>query len=72
MSAENRLPDYLNQMVQAATKVLTYTEGIDKKSFLNDGRTQDAVAMQLVRIGEAAGRIIAGFPDFIQENQNIF
>ena len=71
MTAENRLPDFIEEMVRSATDALTFTEGMDEKSFLDDIKTQRAVVMCLMIIGEAANRIVADFPDFARENQNI-
>ena len=36
MSAANRLPDYLDQMIQGATDAVTFTEGMDEGDFLAD------------------------------------
>ena len=69
MTAENRLPDFIEEMVRSATDALTFTEGMDEKSFLDDIKTQRAVVMCLMIIGEAANRIVADFPDFARENQ---
>ena len=66
MSNENRLPDYTERIVQTATLALTFTEGMDEESFLDDIKTQSAVAMCLINIGETASRIIAKYPDFAQ------
>ena len=71
MSAENRLPDYIEGMVQGATRAQTFTEEMDEVSFLEDIKIQSATAMCLVRIGEMANRIIARYPDFAQENPSI-
>ena len=71
MSNENRLPDYTERIVQAATLALTFTEGMDEESFLDDIKTQTAVAMCLINIGETASRIIDRYPDFAREKQDI-
>lgn len=52
----NRLPDYLDHMRQAATDACAFVEGLDKADFLEDKRTQQAVIMSLIIIGEAANR----------------
>lgn len=51
---ENRLPDYLDYMLEAAQQACSYTEGQCKKDFIADKRTQQAVILNLVIIGEAA------------------
>lgn len=37
---ENRLPDYLDHMQQAARDALGFVDGMSKADFLNDKRTQ--------------------------------
>lgn len=48
-------------MVQAAEKVLHYTDGMSFTAFVSDGRTRDAVYHNLIVLGEAAGRMPATF-----------
>lgn len=50
----NRLADYLDHMEQAATDASSFVEGLSKEEFLVDKRTQQAVIMSLIIIGEAA------------------
>mgnify|MGYP002648060999 CR=1 FL=1 len=52
--SENRLPDYLDHIQQAATDARSFVEGMAKDDFLADKRTQQAVIMSLIVIGEAA------------------
>ncbi|MCF8460082.1 MAG: DUF86 domain-containing protein [Flavobacteriales bacterium] len=53
-----RLPKIILQdMVEAAQKVLLYTDGLNFESFVSDGRTRDAVYHNLIVLGEAAGRM---------------
>ena len=40
MSAANRLPDYLDQMIRGAMDAVTFTEGMDEGDFLADLKTQ--------------------------------
>ncbi len=53
-----RLADYLDQMRTAAYDARRFVEGMTKRDFLTDKRTQQAVVLSLVIIGEAAGRIM--------------
>lgn len=71
MSAPDRLSDYLRQMVQGATDALTFTEGMNEDDFNADLRTQRAVVMSLMIVGEAATRIIAEYPAFVEKNAEI-
>lgn len=49
----NRLPDYLDHMWQAASDACGFIEGMGKDDFLVDKRTQQAVIMSLIIVGEA-------------------
>lgn len=71
MNAENRLADYLGQMVQGATDAVSFTEGMDEADFLADLKTQRAVVMSLMIVGEAASRIIADHPDFTDAQDSV-
>lgn len=51
---ENRLSDYIDHIQQAATDACSFVEGLAKDDFLTDRRTQQAVIMSLIIIGEAA------------------
>ena len=60
----NGLADYLDYMQQAATDALTFVEGLNKADFVNDKRTQQAVVISLIIIGEVAAKVMdrhAGF-----------
>lgn len=62
----NHLPDYVRQMIQGPSDALTFTEGLDEDGFMRDLRTQRAVVMSLMIVGEAAGRIITEYPAFAE------
>ena len=51
MSAE-RLAELLGQMAQSGKLAISYVEGMSKEDFLADTRTQQAVIMNLVIIGD--------------------
>lgn len=69
--SENRLPDYLDHMQQAAADACSFVEGLTKDKFLADKRTQQAVIMSLVIIGEAATKVMDGYSDFAQTHPNV-
>jgi uncharacterized protein with HEPN domain len=69
--SENRLPDYLDHMQQAASDACQFVRGLDKGGFLADKRTQQAVVMSLIIIGEAATKVMDGYPDFAQAHADI-
>jgi uncharacterized protein with HEPN domain len=71
VTRDHRLPDYLEQMEQAASDALSFVEGMSKDEFLADKRTQQAVTMSLVIIGEAATKLMARFPTFIEQHPEI-
>ena len=52
-----RVDDYLAHMLEATRLARTYTEELAKADFLEDKRTQQAVILNLITIGEAAFRI---------------
>ena len=62
--SENRLPDYLDHIQQAATDARSFVEGMARDDFLADKRTQQAVIMSLVIIGEAATKVMDGYSQF--------
>jgi uncharacterized protein with HEPN domain len=69
--SENRLPDYLDHIQQAATDACVFVEGQSKEDFLADKRTQQAAIMSLVIIGEAATKIMDSHPDFVGSHPEI-
>lgn len=48
----------LAQMYESASRATSYIEGMSKADFLEDTRTQEAVAMNLIIIGEGASRML--------------
>jgi uncharacterized protein with HEPN domain len=68
---ENRLPDYLEHMRQAATDACYFLDGLEKNDFLEDKRTQQAVIMSLIIVGEAATKIMDGYPEFILRHHQL-
>ncbi|MER1940064.1 DUF86 domain-containing protein [Castellaniella sp. FW104-16D08] len=66
-----RLPDYLDHIRQAATDACGFVQGSSKEEFLRDKRTQQAVIMSLVIIGEAVTKVMDGYPEFVQMHENV-
>lgn len=58
---------YLQDMLEAIQRILTYVDGLDYEAFRYDFKTQDAVLRNLEVFGEAAKRIpdeiITRYPD---------
>lgn len=69
--SENRLPDYIDHIHQAATDACSFMEGLSKDDFLEDKRTQQAVIMSLIIIGEAAMKVMDGYPEFTQYHPEV-
>ncbi|WP_068639679.1 HepT-like ribonuclease domain-containing protein [Thauera butanivorans] len=69
--SENRLPDYLDHIQQAATDARGFVEGLGKDDFLADRRTQQAVIMSLIIIGEAATKVMDGHTAFTQAHAEL-
>lgn len=69
--SEHRLPDYLDHMQQAATDACTFVEGLGKEDFLEDKRTQQAVIMSLIIIGEAVTKVMDGYGEFAQTHGQV-
>lgn len=69
--SENRLPDYLDHLQQAATDARGFVDGLAKDDFLTDKRTQQAVIMNLIIIGEAATKVMEGYAAFTQAHPEV-
>lgn len=65
MSKDFRLPDYLDHMLAAAAQACSYVDGMDKITFLADKRTQQAVVLNLIVIGEVASRLLRDYDSFL-------
>lgn len=68
---ENRLADYLDHIQQAAADARSFVEGQTKVHFLGDKRTQQAVIMSLIIIGEAATKVMDGHAEFTQAHAEV-
>ncbi len=69
--SEPRTSAYLEQMRSAAFEARIFVVDLDKDAFLADRRTQQAVVMSLMIIGETAARMIDRHPDFVARNASI-
>lgn len=68
---ENRLAEYIDHMQQAGTNACGFMEGLAKAEFLTDKRTQQAVIMSLIIIGEAATKVMEGYVTFTQTHPEV-
>ena len=68
---ENRLAGYLDHMQQAAADACAFVQGMTQGEFLGDKRTQQAVIMSLIIVGEAATKVMDSHADFAQEHPQV-
>ena len=68
---DNRLVEYLDHIAEAARLSSSYVEGMSKSAFLADKRTQQAVILNLIVIGEAATKLLAEYPEFAGQHPAI-
>ena len=67
----NRLIDYLEHMQQAAMDACAFVQGTAREDFQQDKRTQQAVIMSLIIVGEAATKVMDSHADFAQEHPQV-
>lgn len=58
-------------MLQATTDACAFVEGLGKADFLEDKRTQQAVIMSLIILGEAATKVMDGYAEFTQAHPQV-
>ena len=59
--SEREIKLLLEDMLEAAQKILSYTAGMSFDNFINDDKTVDAVVRNFEIIGEAANRVPEDF-----------
>lgn len=62
--SKQRLSDYLTHLHQAASDASSFVYGMELDEFLADKRTQQAVIMNLIIIGEVATRVMDTYGQF--------
>ena len=67
----NRLSDDLEHIRQAATEARAFVDGMSKDAFLADRRTQKAVVMSLIIVGEAATKVMERHADFVDAHPGV-
>ena len=68
---DNRLIDYLGHMLEAARLAYSYVEGLDKNDFIADTRTQQAIILNIIVIGEAATKVMDGYAEFADQHRQV-
>ena len=69
--SDNRRVDYLEHMRQAASDAIDFVDGLTREDFVQDKRTQQAVIMSLVILGEAATKLMDRHPGFCESHTHI-
>ncbi|MEN9901974.1 MAG: hypothetical protein RL651_638 [Pseudomonadota bacterium] len=67
-SQHERTALHVELMKQAALQALSYVQGMTQQSFDLDHKTQDAVVMKLLVIGELATKVMAEDPPFVERH----
>lgn len=67
----DRVPDYLEHMLEAAIQACAYVEGLSKDDFFDDKRTQQAVILNLILIGEEATKLLRDNEAFADQHDQI-
>lgn len=65
------LGDLLDQMIESAGLIDDYVEGMDAAAFGADRRTQQAVMLNLLTLGEAATRVLQDHVAFVGQHADI-
>lgn len=71
MSVENRIPDYLKKIYQLCLDIQAFVEGVPLEDFLDDKRTENAVAMSLIAMGEIVTVLHHKYPEFLEQHKYI-
>ncbi len=66
-----RLLDYLEHMEQAAVDARGFVKGLNRDEFLEDKRTQQAVIMSLIIIGEVATQVMERHAAFVEATPEV-
>lgn len=68
---ESRLVDYLDQLHESASLACSYIEGLSKAEFLKDKKTQQAVILNIIVIGELATKLSRDHASFLDKHPSI-
>jgi uncharacterized protein with HEPN domain len=68
---ELKLSDYLEHMMEASELACNYVKELNIEGFRTDKKTQQAVILNLMIIGEAATQIMNEFPEFVEEHPEV-
>lgn len=71
MSADFRIPDYLEKICRLCSDIQAFVEDMPPEDFLADKRTENAVAMSLIAIGEIVAVMHHKTPEFLEQHRQI-
>ncbi|QDD66091.1 DUF86 domain-containing protein [Herbaspirillum seropedicae] len=71
MNKAGRVPDYLDHILMAITRIERYTDELVEATFLANELVQDAVIRNIEIIGEAANNIMRADPGFAARYDHI-
>jgi len=66
-----RHADYLEHMLGAIELAVSHVEGMSKDDFAVDKKTQQAVILNIIVIGEAATQIADECPEFVADHTSV-
>ena len=67
----SRVADGLDHMLEAAQQAYVYVEGLAQEDFEEDKRTQQAVILNLIIIGEEATKLLKDEEAFVNQQPEI-
>jgi uncharacterized protein with HEPN domain len=70
-SADQRLEEYLDHILQAIKRIEHYTAGLDEAAFLANEEKQDAVVRNIEVLGEAARNVERQYPDYAARHPDV-
>ncbi len=63
--------ELLGHLRDAAVQAVTYIDGLAKEDFLADKRTQQAVILNIIILGEAATKLMDNYPEVVSAMPDI-
>lgn len=69
--SRSRVADCLDHMLEAALQACAYVEGLSKEEFLGDKRTQQAVVLNLILVGEEATKLLRDDEAFANQHPQV-
>lgn len=68
---DEKLRVLISQILDAAVTATEYVDGFSKEDFLADKRTQQAVVLNILIIGEVATKIAQNYSNFAKANAEV-